>query len=84
MPQHPPLTGDITVDVTREGFLVARSLEHVGAGPWWQYIATASSLDVAIAIARQLAAAANVRAWFRPDETGDYTEIPIRPPDDSV
>ena len=59
-------------------------LEHVGAVPWWQYIATGSSLDVAIAIARQLAAAANVRAWFRPDETGDYTEIPIRPPDDSV
>ena len=84
MPQHPPVTGDITVDVTRDGFLIARSLEHIGAGPWWQYIATANSLDVAIAIARQLAAAANVRAWFRPNEAGDYTEIVIRPTHDSL
>ena len=83
MPQ-PPAIGDIIVDVTRDGFLVARSLEHIGAGPWWQYIATANSLDVAIGIARQLAAAASVRAWFRPNETGDYTEIVIRPTDDSV
>jgi hypothetical protein len=84
MPQHIPRTGDITVNVIREGFLVGRILEHIGAGPWWQYIATAKTLDIALAIARQFAAAAKVRAWFRPTERGDYTEIVIRPTDDSV
>jgi len=69
--------GDITVTPIPTGYLLGRVLEHKGPGPWWSYILTVQTLDLAVEHACTLAARAQVHAWLH--KGGDTYELLSKP-----
>jgi hypothetical protein len=80
MPNEPTranccLPGDITVTKIHTGYLLGRALEQQGPGPWWTYVATASTRESAIQLAKDLAARSGGKAWLH-DSGDDYDPLP--------
>jgi len=67
--------GDITVTKVPSGYLIGRARPELGPGPWWEYVAIASSFTEAATKAHALAKAKDAKAWFH---TGgdEYEPLP--------
>lgn len=47
------------------GYLVGRSIDRQGPGPWWEYIVVTETFHQAFSIAQDFAQAARTHAWFQ-------------------
>jgi hypothetical protein len=77
------LPGDITVTQVHTGWMLGRAVEQIGPGPWWVYITIVTDFQEAVRRARDLARAANVRAWFH-EAVDKFRPIPLDDSDYSL
>lgn len=61
------LPGDYTLTKIPGGFLIGRTVEQQGPGPWWKHIAIIHDRETAIAHITTMARAAGVSAWLLKD-----------------
>jgi hypothetical protein len=71
------LPGDFTVTKIPTGFVIGRALDHLGPGPWWEYIAIVATFHEAYTHATRLAEEADRSAWLH--KHGDDYELLHKP-----
>jgi len=67
--------GDFIVTKVPRGFLIGQTVEPVGLGPWWKFIALVRKRDDAIRRVHVLAQHAGVHAWFHATAEDEYVSI---------